>query len=806
MTPIRVVTVAAFALLLASLALAQPAPLPPAVGNAVLLATNSIQVDRNVHVVSGDLVVNAAPTSPILGEQQLSIDQGVTTPAGFALKANAVDIDAGASVAGSVYYNSLQNNGAIAGTLNTPLALPVISQLPTLGNATAGTQNFSVANGQTQVIGTGAYGALSVDRNATVRLPGGPYVFASITLARGATIVWDGPGEVDIIGGMTLGADCTISVAPGVTTKHRLFLVHGSNGITFGSDNSVSSTFFAPNGKIDAGNGSKLLGSFVGRDIHVGRDSTLELRSAFRNLPPIAISQSVLADGSPVAITLTGLDPDNDPLTFAIASPPSHGSLSAVSPNGPTSATVIYSPGESNPDDAFLFRVTDSEGFDAIGSVVINEGTPPSPPTTIEAHDATVEVLNIRPANIVLPAVAPPGVAVTLSIVAGSGPSQGTLGPLQQPSLMPRHPGSVVYVPAPGYVGSDAFSYQACGTIAGNPVCANGTITLNVGALSVEPPDLAPDFTILAASNDITPINLSPTPRLEQPPPQPPVRFHATANASFVTPAAVAGDVADANGDGFGDNHNALPGLTPVLMSAGVGQTGGPGSNGTTRMHFEWDVTSISGIVDSLATATVILHTNRGTIDSLDTFIYFVGDEGDGALSDGDYDRPAEPLRFVLKVPPTMPVGADGTFAIDVLEPLKAAIHAGFTHFTLQGRVNETTAGPARGLQVYTSAAGNGPKSPELAVSTAVAASRTYRILSLPANGTLKDSAGTLISSTPYTLANSFVLYRSNSGFVGQDGFSYNITEGATTDAGAVTLSVHAGDCATDPAFCNDGR
>ena len=803
MTPYRVATVVAFTFLFTTFIFAQPAPLPPAVGNAVLLATNSVQVDRNVHVVSGDLVVNDLATTPILGEQQLSIDQGVTTPAGYALKANAVDIDGGASVGGNVEYNFLQNNGTIAGSLITPLALPVISTLPSLGNATAGTQNISVASGQTQVIGTGAYGDLSVDRNATVRLPGGPYVFASITLARGATIVWDGPGEVDVIGAMSLGADCTISVAAGITTKHRLFLVHGG-GITIGSNNNVSSTFFAPNGTIDVGTGSHVLGSLVGHDIHVGRDGTLELRSGFRNLPPIAISVNILVGSSPVAITLSGIDPDNDPLTFAIAFPPAHGTLSAVSPNGPTSATVVYTPSVPNPDDAFLFRVTDSEGFSAIGAVTINDGTPPSPPTTVEAHDANVEAFNTRPSNIVLPAAAPPGVALTESIV--SGPLHGTLGPLQQPGLMPPHPGSVPYIPAPNYVGPDAFSYQACGTISGNPVCATGTISLNVISPPTEPPDLAPDFTVSAASNAVTAINLSPTPTIETLPPPQLVRLHATTNSSFVTPAAVAGNVADANGDGFGDNHNQLPGSVPVLMSAGVGLSGGPGSNGTVRMHFEWDVTNISSIVDSLATATVILHTNRGTIDSLDTTFYFVGDEGDGQLSDSDYDRPAEVLRVIMKVPPTMPVGSDGTFAFDVLEPLKAAIHAGFTHFSLQGRVNETTQGSARGLQVYTTASGNGPKAPQLAVSTAVAASRTYRILSLPANADLRDSAGVLISSTPYTLGNSFVFYRANSGFVGTNTFDYEITESATIDAGRVTINVYAGDCAVDPAFCDTGR
>jgi len=160
----------------------------------------------------------------------------------------------------------------------------------------------------------------------------------------------------------------------------------------------------------------------------------------------------------------------------------------------------------------------------------------------------------------------------------------------------------------------------------------------------------------------------------------------------------------------------------------------------------------------------------------------------------------------VMKVPPTMPIGRDGTFSLDVLQPLKAAIHAGFTHFTIQGRVDESAPGPARGLQVYTSATGNGPKTPQLAVSTAVAPLRSYRVLSLPSNGALKDSSGTPITSTPYTLPSSFVFYQSTSGFTGQNTFNYEITQSSVVDTGLVTIRVIAGDCAVDPAFCPNGR
>src|SRR5437773_3159200 len=134
---------------------AQQPPLPPEVGNAVLLATHSIQVDRDVVVTRGDLVVNEASAGPWLGERELSLDQGVRTPAGFAVKANGVDIDAGAIVGGDVRCNVIQNGGTILGSLVTPLTLPVIATLPTLPDSASGTENVDVANGQVRILGTG---------------------------------------------------------------------------------------------------------------------------------------------------------------------------------------------------------------------------------------------------------------------------------------------------------------------------------------------------------------------------------------------------------------------------------------------------------------------------------------------------------------------------------------------------------------------------------------------------------------------------------------------------------------------------
>src|SRR5258708_6647357 len=77
----------------------------PGVGNAVLLATNSIQLDRDTSVLSGDVIVNNATVGPVLGERALSLDKNATTPAGYKLAATSVDLDLGASAGGDVYYN-----------------------------------------------------------------------------------------------------------------------------------------------------------------------------------------------------------------------------------------------------------------------------------------------------------------------------------------------------------------------------------------------------------------------------------------------------------------------------------------------------------------------------------------------------------------------------------------------------------------------------------------------------------------------------------------------------------------------------
>jgi hypothetical protein len=102
----------------------------------------------------------------------------------------------------------------------------------------------------------------------------------------------------------------------------------------------------------------------------------LELLGNFpaENHPPVANLQfRTVFQGTPASITLTGSDPDGDPLTFSIVTSPSHGTLGGTPPNVIyTSALDYFGP------DNFTFKVNDGKVDSAPATVSLAVTSPPS--------------------------------------------------------------------------------------------------------------------------------------------------------------------------------------------------------------------------------------------------------------------------------------------------------------------------------------------------------------------------------------------------------------------------------------------
>ena len=172
---------------------------------------------------------------------------------------------------------------------------------------------------------------------------------------------------------------------------------------------------------------------------------------------PTANSQSVTTNEDVAkAITLTGTDPDNDPLTFIVVTNPSHGALSGTAPN------LTYTPAANyNGADSFTFKVNDGSGDSNIATVSITVNPVNDAPI---ANGQSVTTNEDTPNAITLTGSDVDGDTLTFSIV--SGPAHGTLS---------GAPPNVTYTPASNYHGSDSFTFKA----------NDGTTDSNIATVSI---------------------------------------------------------------------------------------------------------------------------------------------------------------------------------------------------------------------------------------------------------------------------------------------------------------------------------
>ena len=208
-----------------------------------------------------------------------------------------------------------------------------------------------------------------------------------------------------------------------------------------------------------------------------GTDSdtgTVDLTVTPVNDAPAAIPQALAtAEDTALGIVLTATDVDGDAVTFAVASGPSHGSLSGTAP------ALTYTPGtDFNGTDGFVFVVTDPGGLTDTATVIITvgEGGTNDPPVAQDQSVTTDEDLG---ALVVLTAtdVDGDGLAFTVDVAPAHGTLSGTA-----PNL--------VYTPAINFHGSDSFVFRVDDGQGGLDF---GTVTVTVMSVN-DAPDAIPQI------------------------------------------------------------------------------------------------------------------------------------------------------------------------------------------------------------------------------------------------------------------------------------------------------------------------
>lgn len=193
------------------------------------------------------------------------------------------------------------------------------------------------------------------------------------------------------------------------------------------------------------------------------------------NVEPVAIDRTLnLTEETPITMTVTCTDANNDPLSYRLVDKPQHGSYRWLS-----SGQVVYTPAaDFVGTDRFTFRAYDGRSFSNTSVVTLTVAAVNDAPVAQAQPISTTRNSN---AAITLFATDAEGDAISYTLV--SSPTHGSLSG-EIPNLL--------YTPQANFVGEDSFQFRATDT--------HGDATVATVYISVLPANTAP----LAASLVLT--------------------------------------------------------------------------------------------------------------------------------------------------------------------------------------------------------------------------------------------------------------------------------------------------------------
>ncbi|MEI7903010.1 MAG: Ig-like domain-containing protein, partial [bacterium] len=178
------------------------------------------------------------------------------------------------------------------------------------------------------------------------------------------------------------------------------------------------------------------------------------------NTAPVASAQSVsTAEDTAKPITLTATDADGNPLTYAIVTQPTSGTLSGTAPNVTYTPTVNY-----NGADSFTFKANDGTVDSAPATVSITvsavNDAPVATAQSVSTAEDTAKAITLAGTDV-------EGSALTYAVVVS--PTHGTLS-----GTAPN----VTYTPTANYYGTDSFTFKVNdGTVDSAPATVSITVT-----------------------------------------------------------------------------------------------------------------------------------------------------------------------------------------------------------------------------------------------------------------------------------------------------------------------------------------
>ncbi len=445
------------------------------------------------------------------------------------------------------------------------------------------------------------------------------------------------------------------------------------------------------------------------------------------NDAPVAQAQTVsTAEDTARLITLVGSDVDGDPLTYAIVTGATNGTLSAVS-----GATVTYTPNANYfGPDSFTFRVNDGTVNSAPATVsitvtAVNDAPVANPQSLTLSEDTSV--------NVVLTGFDVEGSPLTYTVV--TNPTNGTLT---------GTPPNLTYTPAANFAGTDLFTFK-----------------VNDGTVDSAPAQVT--FTV-------TPVN------------DPPVAQNSAVGTARDTPVVITLQASDVDSSAL--TYIVVTGPTNgTLSGTGASRTYTPSAGYAGNDSFTFKAND--GAADSnIATVTISVGaTNRAPVATPQTVT--TAEDTSRAITLTGTDADGDPLTFSIVTQPTQGT-ITGTSPTFTYQP--ASNYNGPDAFTFKANDGSLDSATAT-VTITVTPVNDAPVANPMSLSVAEDSTLNFTLSGSDVEGsplsfsvTTQPVNGTLTGTPP------MLQYQPNPDFNGSDSLQFTVSDGQLVSAPATVF------------------